>query len=261
MPDPLDEIRALTRFDDTPVPGAPGKRGAGFPAGSSSRRAEARRSRLRGLLPLLVILGVICLLWSTPLVYPLRLLVVFFHELSHALMALATGGSVLHIELSPLEGGLAYTAGGSRFLTLSAGYLGSLVWGGAILWAATRLRGGRIVTGALAGLLLLVCLLWVRPIFSFGVLFCLVVAAGLLFVAVRLHHDYNDLLLKLIGLTSLLYAPLDILDDVLLRGGHPSDARMLAEMTFIPTLVWGVLWGAVSLVLAWWFLREAARHC
>jgi type IV secretory pathway TrbD component len=204
-------------------------------------------------------LGAIGLLWSTPLVYPLRLLVVFFHELSHALMALATGGSVLRIELSAMEGGVAYTTGGSRFLTLNAGYLGSLLWGGAILWAAAHLRGGRILSGLLAAILLLVCLTWVRPLLSFGVLFCLLAGAGLVWVAARLDHHANDTLLRLIGLTSLLYAPLDILDDAVLRHGHPSDARMLAELTLVPTLVWGVVWCGLSVVMAWWFLREAAR--
>lgn len=73
------------------------------------------------------------------------------------------------------------------------------------------------------------------------------------------HRAANALLLRLIGLTSLLYAPLDIISDTLLRPNLHSDARALAELTFIPGVVWGALWCAASLVLAWWFLRQAAR--
>ena len=38
------------------------------------------------------------------------------------------------------EGGYCKTIGGSRFVILSAGYLGSLLWGGLILIGASRTR-------------------------------------------------------------------------------------------------------------------------
>ena len=69
------------------------------------------------------------LAWDTPLVYPLKIFVVLLHEVSHAVMAVATGGSIERIELSPLQGGACYCPGGNAFLTLSAGYLGSLAVG------------------------------------------------------------------------------------------------------------------------------------
>lgn len=69
---------------------------------------------------------------------PLKILVVFLHELSHAMTAVFTGGDIISISVSPAEGGEAWTRGGSRFLTLSAGYLGSLLIGLALLWVALR---------------------------------------------------------------------------------------------------------------------------
>ena len=51
------------------------------------------------------------------------------HEVSHGLAALATGGSIKEIQIVQQEGGHAITAGGSRFWTLTAGYLGSLIVG------------------------------------------------------------------------------------------------------------------------------------
>jgi hypothetical protein len=88
--------------------------------------------------------------------------------------ALATGGWVERIELSPRLGGACYCPGGNAFLTLSAGYLGSLAWGALILEAGQRAgsRAHRVVQGLGAGVLLLT-LLYVRGVFGFlfGVLF------------------------------------------------------------------------------------------
>ena len=41
---------------------------------------------------------VIAFLWNTQFVYPLKIFVVFMHEVSHGLAALATGGSIKEIQ-------------------------------------------------------------------------------------------------------------------------------------------------------------------
>lgn len=224
--------------------------------GDVERRPPIDWYRLGGVV---VLLAAISALWLTPLLYPLKMLVIFFHEMSHALVGLLTGGHVMHIELDPREGGATLILGGNAFLTLSAGYLGSLLWGGAILTLAARLNNCKPLTGLLGIVLGVASLVWIRPLISFGFLFCALSAAGLLWFASRVHHDGNSLLLRVIGLTSLLYAPLDIIDDTLLRSGERSDARMLAELTLIPTVVWGTLWCAVSLWLVWRFVMAVVR--
>ena len=97
-------------------------------------------------LPLLLGLGAV-LLWNTFVAYPFRVFVVFLHEISHGLAAVLTGGALESIGLSVNEGGVAVTRGGSRFLILTAGYLGSLLFGALFLllggrrrWAPTRGR-------------------------------------------------------------------------------------------------------------------------
>ena len=91
----------------------------------------------RLLLPLGLAAGAL-LLWGTFVVYPFRLFVVFLHEISHGLAAVATGGRIVSIGLSVDEGGVCLTRGGWPFLILNAGYLGSLLWGAGFL-----LLGGR----------------------------------------------------------------------------------------------------------------------
>lgn len=214
----------------------------------------------RQLAGLAAIFAVVWLLWDTWWVYPLKMLVVLFHELSHGMAAIATGGSIAGIELLAREGGLCRTLGGNRFLTLSAGYLGSLLWGGLILIAAARSRVDQAVTTILGALLLLVALAWVRPIVSFGFLFALVAGALLLLAGLRAPERFNDYLLKVIGLTSMLYAVLDIKDDVLDRPHLlESDAAMLAQQTGLPTLFWGVAWIVIAVVAALFLLSVAGR--
>lgn len=206
-----------------------------------------------------LILLAILFLWNSWLVYPLKVLVVFFHELSHGLAAILTGGSIVEIQLQKEQGGVCITQGGSRFVILTAGYLGSLIFGGSVLLLSARSRDDKTISGVLAAILLLVTLLLVRPWFGFGMIFGLVAGAGLLLVAIYLGKNANDWLLRVIGIVSCLYAVLDIKSDILDRPKATSDARMLAEHTGIPTLFWGLLWIAIALVLTFFFLRAAAR--
>lgn len=211
----------------------------------------------RALAALLILLGAIFVLWDTFLVYPIKVLVVFFHELSHGLAALLTGGSIDHIELSPRQGGVCYTRGGSRFVTLTAGYLGSLIFGGAILLLAAKTRYDRLISAVLGAMIVLIGLLFLRPLISFGFFFGLAAGAGFMIVGWKLSERTNDVLLRLVGLTSCLYAPLDIKSDILDRPHLRSDAVMLSELTHIPAMVWGVLWITVAAVGALGFMYLA----
>ncbi|MFT6786226.1 MAG: hypothetical protein ACJATG_002234, partial [Dinoroseobacter sp.] len=78
---------------------------------------------LKGHWQLILITIAVFALWSTPLALPLKILVVFLHELSHGLAAVLTGGSIEAISLSAQQGGHAITRGGNGFIILSAGYL------------------------------------------------------------------------------------------------------------------------------------------
>ena len=60
-------------------------------------------------------------------------------------------------------------------------------------------------------------------------------------------------------MTSCLYAILDIKSDVLDRSHLRSDARMLSEVTGIPTEVWGGLWILIAIGLTLWFLYLAGK--
>ncbi len=207
----------------------------------------------------LVYFGLLWALWDTAILYPLKIFVVLLHEVSHAAAAVATGGTVERILLDVHQGGATYTRGGNQFITLSAGYLGSLLWGVLfVILAFNRRLKPRWIMGGVGATVLLLTLWVVRGIFglAFGVVFSLALVA----VARYLSQGVNRALLLGLGLTSALYAILDIKSDILDRPQLPSDAAMLAEMTGIPTAAWGFLWIGIALLVCAWLLRWVARR-
>ena len=197
--------------------------------------------------------------WYSPVVYPLKIFVVLLHEISHGLAAIATGGTIERIVLDPQEGGACFCPGGSPFLILSAGYLGSLIWGLLLVALASRFpRWSRVAVGVAGGLVLALTVLYVRSAFGlgFGVLF----GAALVAVSRLLPAALNRIVLMALGLTSAMYAVLDIKSDVLDRPHLESDAHMLAELTGIPTVVWGVVWIALAVGISAFALRSGLRR-
>jgi len=196
--------------------------------------------------------------WNTPYVLPLKLFVVFLHEISHGIAAIATGGRIDRIVINMNEGGACYCGGGSPFVTLSAGYLGSLAWGLLLVWLARFDRRAHWTAAAVGAATGLITLFFVRSLFGF--VFGLAFAGALLIAARFLSGRWNARILYALGLTSALYAILDIKSDVLERSGLQSDARMLADLTGVPTLVWGVLWIGIALGVVYLVSRRALRR-
>lgn len=200
-----------------------------------------------------VALGVALLVfWGSPLLYPLKLTVVFFHELSHAIAAWATGGQVLRIGLGMDESGVTLTQGGWPLIILNAGYVGSLLWGVGLLIVGRKSGWSRPALGLLGALLGIVTLGYVRPFVSFGFLFAGVVAGALVVAARKLSEHASGVIVQTLGTFSILYALLDIRSDVLSTGGAAvSDATMLAHATGIPAFIWGFGWIAAGIATLW----------
>ncbi len=216
------------------------------------------RRRLGFLVGLFAYLGALWLLWDTRFVYPLKIFVVFLHEVSHGIAAVATGGSIAGIQISSDQGGVCQCGGGIRFVTLTAGYLGSLSWGVAMLLVVRAKKIWHLVTLVGLGLLVLtVSLMYIRG--GFGMGFGLLFGLALLGIAKYLPFEIQTMTLTVMGLTSCLYAVWDIKSDVIDRPGIRSDASMLADLTGVPTVLWGVLWIGTALAVCWWLLRRMFR--
>jgi len=202
------------------------------------------------ILALFIPLSVALFLWNTRFVYPLQLLTVFFHESSHALATILTGGEVKEMVVTAMVGGHVISMGGNRFICLSSGYLGSLLWGAVIYYLASSTKKDREVMLVLGIAVLSITLLYMSPFKSpFGYGFAIVTGLFLCFSSKKLSNALNDFLLRLIGLTSMIYVPHDILSDTIVRSHLRSDARMLAEEIGGTTHFWGGLWILLSFVI------------
>lgn len=212
---------------------------------------------LKRLVPPILIALLALLFWNSAVVYPLRVFVVFLHEISHGLAAALTGGRIVAIGLTFDEGGVCITAGGSRFLILNAGYMGSLFWGALFLVLSARTRASREITMAVGVFVLGATLLYVRSLFGFA--YGLLAGAALLLAGWKLPRDLADDLLQTIGVVSCLYAVWDVGSDVVSRDMPGSDASALGMLTGIPGVLWGITWIALSLVVVFLALRLVAR--
>lgn len=206
---------------------------------------------------LILIFIVISFLWGTVVLYPLKIFVVFMHEVSHGLAAYLTGGTIVEIEVNPQQGGHAVTKGGNRFLILTAGYLGSLIWGGIILLMAARTHFDKAISTLIGIGMVGITIGFGSDIFTY--LFGVGFGVGLIAIGLFLPESVNDWILRVIGTTSCLYAILDIKSDILDRSHLRSDARMLAELTNLPTIFWGILWIIIAIGLTIWFFYIAGK--
>ncbi len=232
------------------------------PARSRARQTERlndeTKRKLRFVAGFSLYFIVLWLLWDTPVVYPLKVFVVLLHEISHGIAAIATGGAIRGIEITWDEGGACLCPGGNAFVTLSAGYLGSVAWGALLLLIALgKPRRHRVTLVAIGALIGVVTLLYIHK--PFGLFFGLAAGLSLIGAARRLSPVVQKGTLTVLGLTSCLYAILDIKSDILERSAAHSDAYMLSELTGVPTLVWGFLWIGIALLVSALLLRRIWR--
>lgn len=200
---------------------------------------------------LAIILGIAIasfFLWDTFVIYPIKLFVVMWHEISHGLAAIFTGGRVHAIEFSLQLGGKCLTEDGIPFIVASSGYLGSLLIGASLFITSYDAKASKWTCTGLAILLLLLAANFVTSLFG-GVV--TILFAALLIVSPRFFplkvHNY---LWRSLGLVSVLYVIIDIKQDILVNTYIRNDAHMIAQVTGISATIWGVLWFITALVVA-----------
>ena len=136
------------------------------------------------------------------------MLVIAFHEFSHAFAAICTGGRVKSISLDPREGGVTHMVGGKNFVTLPAGYLGS-----SLIGALLTFCGFNIVASKIASFVLAVCFLltlwWGKK--DWLTILTILLAVGLLVACwFIVHAEALRFVVLFIGVMSSLYSVWDI---------------------------------------------------
>lgn len=220
---------------------------------------------------LLILAGAcLALLWQLPygwlVLYPLTLLATYAHEMGHGISALLAGASFEQLLLHADGSGMAVWHGdpgrlASAFIA-AGGLLGPTLAGVSILLLSRTQRWARIVLAALALLITLTVVVWVRN--GFGVVFLLASAATLALVAKLLPTLVASFVAHGLGLTLCLswFTDLDYMfsAQAVVNGAvHPSDSAVIAQALFLPYWFWGAVVAAFSLAVACMGLNWASR--
>jgi Peptidase M50B-like len=210
---------------------------------------------------LLLLSSFIVLAWFIPYLFwvtlPLQYLYTHLHEMGHALVAFATGGRGITIQVFADGSGVTRSYGGWQLLVSPAGYIGATVMGALVLALSATRDGARKALLGLLALMVFGLVFWIRGDVV-GILSALLVIGGF-GVLLRSKTLPIQEIVQFLGLflcVTSLQAVLQILKigQVVIAG---NDAEILQEATHIPAIVSAILWSGVSFAVAWWGLRRA----
>ncbi|MBK9155948.1 MAG: M50 family metallopeptidase [Chloracidobacterium sp.] len=201
------------------------------------------------------------------LTYPIRLFSTFIHEGSHVLATVLTGNTVQSLSVAADGSGVVWSQSSgwlSQLLISSAGYVGTTVFGVALLIWMRYGRSSRAALYASAGFVALMTVVFgiFAPIFNFfanvtvlGQAFTVfsgaVLAVGLAAIARFASLKWANFALAFIAVQCLANAVFDLLNLFFLSAmtGEQSDAANMAAATGIPSIVWVFIWMGISIFM------------
>lgn len=203
---------------------------------------------------------IVLIVWQIPalngLLYPFRFFVTTIHELGHGLAALLTGGRFLEYQVFANGAGVATTAGGTRWVIIMGGYLGTAIFGAALLMLTNSTRRTRWIAFALGVVFLGLGLAFARSLPA--LLTTGIMAVTLILLGLRAYPAINTLVLNLLAMITGLNAVLDLLgllnslnsSVITSLGGVPNDAYAMHQLVgLLSPQAWAMFWIALSVLL------------
>lgn len=196
------------------------------------------------------------LLYFIPFGFLLLAPILFFntiiHEICHAVAALMTGGQVHYILINSDTSGLAVVSGGWMLFIASAGYVGAALFGALCIVFSKTAESARIVLMALAALLTLCLLIWIRGD-AIGIAVTILWIVALAMAAWFTKGNFTVFLAQFLGVQQCIASVLALgaLVPAAQVGEHLNDAQIAQEITGIPALVFGVSWMITALALGY----------
>ncbi|KAF8582793.1 hypothetical protein K439DRAFT_1413005 [Ramaria rubella] len=192
----------------------------------------------------LVYTTLIFAVWSVPVVRviitPFKLFTIGWHEMCHAVVAILTGGTILRITIDPNLGGCTLVEGGHVTAILSAGYIGSTLFGGIFILAGwdtlvAKVCSFFIAFGLLCPLVLVRDKLTIVLTFVYEALLI-----GFWFID---HASALRWYCLFVGVMNIFYVVWDITDDKFYKKRNDSDATQF-NLVYpqIHAHVWAVIW-------------------
>lgn len=166
------------------------------------------------------------------------------HESGHAVMALFTGGGVMQIKLSADTSGAAQTKSKywlGKLLTSLAGYPASAITAWFFFWLIEQNKY-IYVCYVVESLILINLILWVRN--TFGIIWLLVMGTLTFIVFIygnNLVHYYYACCCAAILLFQSIYSSLVLVNISIKDANKAGDAKNLKDFTFIPAVIWAIL--------------------
>lgn len=212
--------------------------------------------------------AVVMILWVLPIPNPIKLLAVTFHELSHGLAGVLTGGRVFGYAIAPGGSGVTMGIGGNMFLILIAGYIGSCLWGVFLYYISVKWKPNTC-------LIALELLIIGSSLFGWLNQYTMLFGLGALILMTFLFPLRTPIKLffvRLVGSACCFYAPLEVMGEWISIGGAPSvkgmkttsDIDQLAELLTLPApiITLAVLAAQAYLLIAIirWTCRAGAKE-
>ncbi len=194
---------------------------------------------------------------------PLNQFSTLIHELSHALATVLTGGHVTGMTIVPDgmgHGGLTMSQGGFRFLIVQAGYMGTTLFGCALVALSKNPRYSKMILQGLAYMTLFSTIFFIGPgilsatfiqsILSFVV--GLFLSGAIYYAGTKLKYAQAHWLLLFLAIN----VAMDSLNSIWVIIGSSlnpfaaySDATTMQNNFFLPAIFWSLLWALTSVAM------------
>lgn len=182
---------------------------------------------------------------SIPFIY----LTTIFHEVSHGIAALVSGGQIIEFAVALDGSGHLISSGGNAILITFSGYFGAPLWGACLFLSAHNMTYARVTLGMLLIMFLILLLFWVADILTVTIV---IFVALLLSLTLRFAHkkllNHAVRLIAIVVLFNGIYGPLYLL--AAQRGDSMAMANLTATSPFVWVLIW-LVWGVFLLTRLW----------
>lgn len=212
--------------------------------------------------------------WGTFLLYPFTILGTWFHEMGHGIAAIFLGGNFIKLDIFPDGSGVAYHSGNlflgpiGRALVAAAGPMGPTLIGVLIILSLTAKKASRLTIISISVLMIVSCVIWIRPILGFGFFFIMLLGIILFYIGLKGSEHTARFVNLFIAVQAFASVYLSI-DYLFSAGGtigmqsFKSDTAVMAENLFLPYWFWGgliLLLSLVSIVASFVLFAKTSRE-
>ena len=205
-----------------------------------------KQSQLLELIILITIIIVSIILWETYVIYPIKIMVVLLHEISHGIAAILTGGKIIELNIALDLSGMCKIEDGNSIIIASSGYFGSLLFGMLLFYSSINKKFSQIVLPIISGIIIIFLINSSKN--ELLILITTLVLILLLVIIYKAPKLISSIILKALGIISCIYVLIDIKQDIFDSTSSYSDASMLAELTGIHQVIWGLIWLGLSII-------------